>query len=176
MALFDRITETVRRFPGVTDAAQAFIVPVSGSGWNNNIVIDGKKRKENVNFNRVSDRYFRTMDTPMLAGRDFDARDTLAGARVAIVTQSFARLFFGGRNPVGQTFQVDEAPGKPQPIYQIVGLRRTRSTVTCATSSSRWRFSRRRKMRIRLPSSRSSPAHRRLSRKSPDRSALRCTT
>jgi putative ABC transport system permease protein len=122
LALFDRITQTVRHIPGVTDAAQAFIVPVSGSGWNNNIVIDGKKRKENVNFNRVSDRYFTTMGTPLLAGRDFDAHDTLAGARVAIVTQSFARVFFGGRNPVGLTFQIDEAPGKPQPVYQIVAL------------------------------------------------------
>jgi putative ABC transport system permease protein len=121
-ALYEDITDRIRRLPGVTDAAQAYIVPVSGSGWNNNVVIDGKKRKENVNFNRVSDHYFKTIGTPLLAGRDFDGRDTLGGPNVAIVTESFARLFFGGRNPVGQTFQVDEAPGRPQPVYQIVGF------------------------------------------------------
>jgi putative ABC transport system permease protein len=121
-ALFEDITDRIRRLPGVADAAQAFVVPVSGSGWNNNIVIDGKKRKEKVNFNSVSDRYFRTMGTPLLAGRDFDSRDTPAGPKAAIVTQSFARIFFDGQNPIGQRFQVDVPPGKPQPVYQIVGF------------------------------------------------------
>jgi putative ABC transport system permease protein len=121
-AFFDDVTERVRRLPGVTDAAQAFIVPVSGSGWNNEIVIDGQTRKENVNFNRVSERYFKTMGTPLLAGRDFDRRDTVGSAPAAIVTETFARRFFGGQNPVGRTFQIDEAPGRPRPEYHIVGL------------------------------------------------------
>jgi putative ABC transport system permease protein len=121
-AFFDDVTERVRRLPGVTDAAQAFIVPVSGSGWNNEIVIDGQTRKENVNFNRVSERYFKTMGTPLLAGRDFDRRDTVGSAPGAIVTETFARRFFGGQNPVGRTFQIDEAPGRPRPEYHIVGL------------------------------------------------------
>jgi putative ABC transport system permease protein len=121
-ALFDDITQRVRRLPGVTDAAQAFIVPISGSGWNNNIVIDGKKQKGNVNFNSVSNHYFRTLGTPILAGRDFDERDTTGSAKVAIVTETFARRFFGGQNPIGRTFQIDVAPGTPQPVYEIVGF------------------------------------------------------
>ena len=40
-AVFAEITSRVAALPGVASAAQAFIVPVSGSGWNNNIVIDG---------------------------------------------------------------------------------------------------------------------------------------
>src|SRR5262249_43733586 len=74
--------------------------------------------------NVVSDRYFRTVRTPLLAGRDFDARDVSTAAKVAIVTESFARVFFGGQNPVGRTFQIDEAPGQPRPPYEIVGLAR----------------------------------------------------
>ena len=54
----------------MTSAAQAFIVPVSGSGWNNNIVVDGERQPDNVNFNSVSADYFKTMGTPMLNGRD----------------------------------------------------------------------------------------------------------
>jgi hypothetical protein len=30
-------------------------------------------------FNRVGERYFATMGTPLLAGREFDARDTVPG-------------------------------------------------------------------------------------------------
>src|SRR5882672_4978015 len=39
-ALFADIAAKIGALPGVTSAAQAFIVPVSGSGWNENIVID----------------------------------------------------------------------------------------------------------------------------------------
>ena len=42
-ALYADITARLGALPGVMSAAQAGIVPVSGSGWNNNIVIDGKK-------------------------------------------------------------------------------------------------------------------------------------
>jgi putative ABC transport system permease protein len=64
------------------------------------------------------------MRTPFLAGRDFDSRDTPSSARVAIVTESFARVFYGGQNPVGRIFQIDEAPGDPRPMFEIVGLAR----------------------------------------------------
>jgi putative ABC transport system permease protein len=121
--LYQDIVERFRRLPGVAAAAQAFIVPVSGNGWNNNILIGGKKHKENVNFDSVSDGYFKTMGTPLLAGRDFERSDTPSSARkVAIVTQSFAKLFFGGANPIGRTFQIDVPPGEPQPVYEIVGF------------------------------------------------------
>jgi predicted permease len=76
-AVFDDITARLAALPGVQSAAQAFIVPVSGSGWNNTVVVNGKTYKEradNVNFNSVSPGYFRTMGTAMLAGRDFDLR------------------------------------------------------------------------------------------------------
>jgi putative ABC transport system permease protein len=40
------------------------------------------------------------------------------------VTQSFARVFFNGANPIGKTFQIDQPPGTPMPAYEIVGLAR----------------------------------------------------
>src|SRR4051812_3941086 len=121
-ALYDEITRRIAALPGVTSAAQAFIVPVSGSGWNNRILIDGVRLKDNVNFNSVSSGYFKTMGTPMLAGRDFDARDTPGAEKVVIVTELFARKFFAGKNPIGQVFQIDEPPGLPRPLNRIVGL------------------------------------------------------
>src|SRR4029077_12438875 len=38
-AVFEEITNRVKSLPGVVSAAQTFIVPVSGSGWNDSIVI-----------------------------------------------------------------------------------------------------------------------------------------
>jgi predicted permease len=123
---FGDVTARLAALPGVQSAAQAFIVPVSGSGWNNNIVIRGKRyteRTDNVNFNAISAGYFKTMGTAILAGRDFDdRRDTGTSGKVVIINDSFARHFFKGQNPVGQSFQIDEGPGVPQPLYEIVGI------------------------------------------------------
>jgi putative ABC transport system permease protein len=121
---YDRLLERLRQAPGVDDAAHVRNVPVGGSFSNRNVVIDGVVRKEDVNFNPISDHYFSTMGTALLAGRDFDRRDSSSAPKVAIVTQSFARVFFGGQSPLGRTFQIDQPPGTPQPAYEIVGLAR----------------------------------------------------
>jgi hypothetical protein len=42
-------------------------------------------------FNRVGPGYFRTLETPLLAGRDFDRGDRIGAPEVAIVNQEFAR-------------------------------------------------------------------------------------
>jgi putative ABC transport system permease protein len=123
VAFSDDVTARLAALPGVQSAAQAFIVPVSGSGWNNSIVIAGKKRTEFVNFNRVSAGYFKTMGTPVLTGRDYDLRlDTATSTKTAIVTEVFARTFFPDQNPIGQGFQIEEPPGVPRPLFQIVGV------------------------------------------------------
>jgi len=120
---FEQITARLAGLPGVQAAAQAFIVPVSGSGWNNNILVDGKKQKEHPNFNAVSADYFRTLETPVLLGRAFDDRvDHARAKKVAIVNESFAKKFFADRNPIGQGFQIEEPPGAPRPLYEIVGV------------------------------------------------------
>jgi putative ABC transport system permease protein len=119
---FQEIVEHFRRLPGVASAAQVIIPPVSGYGWNNKVLIDGKKYAQLANFNSVSDEYFKTMEISLLDGRDFNRGDTASSAKVAIVTKSFTKLFFAGANPIGRTFQIDVAPGEPQPIYEIIGV------------------------------------------------------
>jgi predicted permease len=108
--------------PGIKGAAQAMIVPVSGSGWNDNILIKGVRAKTISNFNAISAGYFKTMGTPMLEGRDIDAHDMPGSPKVAIVNESFAKQYFDGADPIGQTFQVEETPVEAAPLYQVVGL------------------------------------------------------
>jgi predicted permease len=64
------------------------------------------------------------MGTALMAGRDFDARDTLGAPKVAVVNEAFARQFFAGANPVGHTFRVEGDAGHSDRIYQVVGLAR----------------------------------------------------
>jgi putative ABC transport system permease protein len=119
---FNALASRLAAIPGVDAAAEAFIIPISGSGWNNRIVIDGTPQQQYVNFNSVGPGYFRTMATATLAGRDFSEHDTINTAKVAIVTESFAKKHFGGQNPVGKRFQIEEGVGVERPVYEIVGF------------------------------------------------------
>jgi putative ABC transport system permease protein len=123
LTAFNDILARVSTLPGVDSAALTYVTPISGTGWNNNIVIDGKKQKEFSDFNKVSAAYFATIGTPIVMGRAFDdRRDTAGSEKVAVVSEAFARTFLPGRNPIGQVFQIDEPPGEPRPLYQIVGV------------------------------------------------------
>ena len=116
------LLDRIRAIPGVDSAADTNIVPVSGSGWNENVLIGADRHKGLTNFMRITPGFFRAMETPMLGGRDFDDRDTSASPKVAIVNQTFVRKLLKGANPVGVTFQIEEYVGRARPIYQIVGL------------------------------------------------------
>ena len=107
----------VRTIPGVEFAAEVINVPMSGNGWNQFINIPelGISRKV-VDFNAVSDRFFQTLEIPLLAGRDFQQSDTLGSPAVAIVNEKFVREVLGGAYPIGRAFRLR------QKVYQIVGL------------------------------------------------------
>jgi putative ABC transport system permease protein len=124
MATRARIVERVRAIPGVTAAAQTFTTPVSGNFWNNRIVLGGATSKDAVDFNSAGPGYFQALGIRLVSGRDFDARDTPQSPKVAIVTEAFSRKYFGTRDPIGQSFQIEAPPGDPQPFYQIVGVAR----------------------------------------------------
>jgi predicted permease len=114
------LLRNIRSIPSISMAAETVIVPMSGSGWDGfiNIPEAGIYRKL-VNFSRVSSGYFKTLETPLLVGRDFAENDTLTSPPVAIVNETCARIFFGNDNPIGRTFRISQMPAR---IYQVVGL------------------------------------------------------
>jgi putative ABC transport system permease protein len=117
------LLDQVRALPGVIAAADTSIVPLSGDGWNEFLDIPQKGlQRQLVNFSQVSSDYFRALEVPVFAGRDFDENDGLNAPSVAIVNRAFAREFFGDANAVGETFHQRHDSGKPDTIYRIVGI------------------------------------------------------
>jgi putative ABC transport system permease protein len=118
-----QLLERIRAIPGVVSAASARVAPVSGHRWNEEVFVAGSPASDHIaNFNRVSPGFFRTLQTPFLAGRDFDGTDTKGSPAVAIVTQAFARRFFSGANPVGKAFAQKGDRGSLDHVYQVIGL------------------------------------------------------
>ena len=120
---YRELLDRLRATQGVTDAASANIVQISGNGWNDSIEIFGHANERMIPwFNRVSANYFRTMGTPIVAGRDFNDRDTPASPEAAIVNEKFRDKFLAGANPLGRQFRTLAGPGEPEHVYQIVGV------------------------------------------------------
>jgi predicted permease len=86
------LLERVRAIPGVESAASTGMVPLSGSSWNQEARVqkEGKWTPQgNVYLNRVSPGYFKALGTPILAGRDFNAHDTLTSPQGGDRQRSF---------------------------------------------------------------------------------------
>jgi predicted permease len=129
--LLDRISTT----PGVTGMAFAQMGLLEGNEWDSSISVEGYESKpgEQMNpyCNAVSPGYFKTMGIPLIAGRDFDDRDVrfeaadpkakLPSYKVAIVNESYAKRYFGGRSPIGRHIGFGLNPGTKTPI-EIIGV------------------------------------------------------
>ena len=123
--LFQRdLLERVRAIPLVESAATTTNVPLSGSSWTLGVRRTTARGEQtgSSKFTWVSPGYLRTMDVALLAGRDFDGRDTATARRVAVVNQTFVRRFLGGANPIGAVLRTVAEPNYPEAEYEIVGV------------------------------------------------------
>jgi len=117
-----RLRERLAAIPGVAAAVDVAIVPVSGSQWNDQVILDGVIQQTLPNENRVSPGFFKALEIPFVAGRDFNDSDVAGAPTVAIVNEAFAEKILGTRDAIGRTFRLRVSPGEPDPTYQIVGM------------------------------------------------------
>src|SRR5579863_426472 len=125
LPLYLELQQRLGAIPGVRSASFADVTPISGSSSNQIVHVEGyvpKSRKDMVVWtNSISPGFFVTMETPLIAGRDFNEHDTLHAPLVAVINESMAGKFFGSPlSAVGKTFRNgwNEISG---PI-QIVGV------------------------------------------------------
>jgi predicted permease len=115
------LLDGVRSIPGVTSAAQVSMVPFSGWRARDEVRLEGRPQQLPASMNDVSARYFETMRTPLVAGRDFCDRDASGSPTVVIVNQTFARRYLGGAPVIGQRIQMRTGP-RQWSTAEIVGL------------------------------------------------------
>ena len=117
------------RFPRVQSAAFAGWTLMSGNGWTRNVRAPGIELQAQAPYCLdVSPGFFETMGIGMIGGRDFRPGDVQPGTRganepvpgVAIVNETFARVYFRGENPVGRTVTLTANRDAPVPV-EIVG-------------------------------------------------------
>jgi putative ABC transport system permease protein len=118
--------ERLRRLPGVRSVATVNVTPFSGSSVTYpSLSVDGLpplgRDDATVYVNNVSAGYFTTVGTQIVAGRDFDANDRLGATRVGLISESAAKKFFRGMNPIGKHIRMP-AENPTTPPIEIVGV------------------------------------------------------
>jgi predicted permease len=123
IALYDQILKQLAAQPEVESVAIADMVPLSNSDASTNVSIEGYTETEGENMdadtNSVGAGYFKTLGTPLVAGREFNERDVAGATKVAIVNQAFVKRYIKGRDPLG--LLMDSGSTK-KPERQIVGV------------------------------------------------------
>jgi predicted permease len=126
--LVRRIHEEIHASASTQASAVARFQLLAGGSWNNPMTIQSNQRTttdRDVNLNAVSPGFFATLGIRIVAGRDFDGRDSRpvgeSGLRSAIVNEAFAKRYLGGRNPLGARICQGAGPDA-KPDIVIVGM------------------------------------------------------
>jgi putative ABC transport system permease protein len=74
-------------------------------------------------YDSVSPSYFGTMRIPLVAGRTFAETDDSKAPPVVVVSQSTAKKFFPGEDPIGKRLLLPPSRPQPNPVpLEVIGL------------------------------------------------------
>jgi predicted permease len=138
LAAVRRVREDIAATPGITHATLADKLPLMWNGYYQIQMDEGGAAPPSgdmgdaypISTAAVEPDFFRTFETPAMAGRLLVPSDYAGAARVIVVNQSFVDTVLGGRNAVGRRIRYQRAGNdgqRPpdatvQPWLEIVGV------------------------------------------------------
>jgi predicted permease len=111
---FDRLLERIHTYPGVESVSLERFVPLwfAGRGYSS-VEVEGYRpgpgEDMGIDYNVVGPAYFRTLEIPLVSGRDFSEQDRADKPAVLIVNQTMANHFWPGKNATGHRVRVQGA-------------------------------------------------------------------
>ncbi len=124
-AFFDRVLTRLRALPGVEAAATIDWPPLLEPGENEPVAIVGRTtgalaEQPQVAVSLISPGYLRTLRIALRRGRDFTAADTLDQPAVVLISESMARRFWPGEDPLGKRLVLGNAPNVSEEVVGVV--------------------------------------------------------
>ena len=123
---YEQLLERVQNLPGVESTAAVNMIPLGKRNTTLSIRIEGRPEPKpgeepGANFRCVSNSYFRTMQIPILRGREFASQDSASGQPVVAVNQALAARFWPGEDPIGKRIRFS-GPLDSQPWRTVVAV------------------------------------------------------
>jgi macrolide transport system ATP-binding/permease protein len=105
-AFYADLLKKFQAIPGVRDASLSNYALVQ-AGWSLGIRIAGKETDVGNRMLAVGPGFFKTMQIPILTGREIEERDRPGSPPAAVVSELFAKTNFGDQNPLGQHITIE---------------------------------------------------------------------
>jgi putative ABC transport system permease protein len=123
---FDAVLVQLRALPGVKSATVTGPTPMNPPrdlmSCNAEGVPPPEPRRYYLSYLRAAaPGYFKSIGEPLLRGRDFSDSDTANSAQVCLVSQSFAKRFWAGQDPIGKRVKWGRLDS-PRPWLTVVGI------------------------------------------------------
>lgn len=123
----EQALERIRAVPGITAAAGVSMLPLVGQ-YNFPITIDGRPDdyETAIQLRVISDGFFRTLETPLVRGRDLTPADA-TGAPAVIINEAMAEHYWPDGDELGQRVLIGQfgemsIPGFPVVPHEVVGV------------------------------------------------------
>jgi len=122
-----QLLNRVESLPGAQSASITGFMPLSMNYSGTAILIEGRPQERGVNAPSamqagVGLKYFETIGTPLVAGRDLTEQDQEGKTRSAVVNETFARKFFPGANPIETALGKQFRTSPEEQPWQISGV------------------------------------------------------
>jgi len=123
--LYQSLLERLTALQGVRTAGLSSDLPWTGYDENSGFDIEGKTsqpgQEPSGRYHFVSADYFRSIETPLLAGRFFNSADSSEAPQVIIINQSLAQTYWPGETAVGKRITFMDQP-KDKDWLTVVGV------------------------------------------------------
>jgi putative ABC transport system permease protein len=123
---FERVLQRIRTLPGVESAGVIDDLPLDNGGSHQPIAIEGRpvvpmSEQPEVDVRLISPGYMSALHVPILRGRDISDADSAGRPDVILISESMARQFWPGEDPLGKRLTLTFFPGAVREVVGVVG-------------------------------------------------------
>jgi predicted permease len=124
-AFFTALVDRARQLPGVTDAAVISSAPFAGPNTGNVFArqdrpLSTRQQAPDADLRIVTPGYLRTLRIRLLRGRDLSAVDRHDAPGAVLISQTTARRYWPGEDPLGHQIRVGDLVDGP--VFTVVGI------------------------------------------------------
>ncbi|MGH9751919.1 MAG: ABC transporter permease [Blastocatellia bacterium] len=126
VAFYDQIAQRIQALPGVQSAGLTSVLPISHNFDRRSFQVEThpvpRGQEAEADTYIVTPGYLRTMQIPLRTGRELMAQDVANVEPVALISETFARRYWPGEDPLGKRIKFPGSATRPQPWRTIVGV------------------------------------------------------
>jgi predicted permease len=122
---FEQLQQRLAALPGVEAVGLITELPLANQIAHFKFKIEGSPEPDpgqtpDADIRNVNHNYFRAMRIPLLKGRYFTEADVSGNAKVVVISDELARLYFAGEDPVGR--RLLRGPLGKEEALEIIGV------------------------------------------------------